>query len=396
MRAYLVAGFPMATVRHTAMRLCVTLIVAAGASLSAATLSLAPARAGSSCNLLDLANSAVNAVGSFASPACEAASADDGGVVASYIIAGALEGVGAASSNAAGDFCNAVNTAKDDLNALQSDLNALNAGVDLASVLGGLDPLSIVECGCDIQQGVSQFVNQLGDCACALVDWLPFVHCGCSNPPPPRQANCAVPTTCFTGSSDPACQGSNVILGCLPQVDNFPPICPGNAQPTSGGTFVSTQTGDSSCPQTLYCFCPLPMVPVWTTPPPPSSFDPSPVGMFTCQCPSGTYQAKSKSGQPLTEGGVPVCLCDYTNQPPKVTDDPGQMCNINLVGKPCPSGQIQLGQNCVTPCADPTKGMTMDGACCDPTQMTSCGQCCPPDTTPNPVNGSCMPRQVAQ
>ena len=377
----------MATARHIAIRLCVTLVLAAGALLPAV-----PARAG--CNLLDLANSAVNAIGSFASPACAAAAAADGGVVASYIVAGGLEGVAAANSGAVTGFCNALNTAQDDLNALQSDLNALNAGVDLASVLGSLDPLNIVECACDIQQGVNQFVNELGDCACALIDWLPFVHCGCSNPPPPQQADCALPATCFTGSSDPACQTGDAILGCMPTP--FGQQCPGSAQTVSGGTFVSMQTGDSSCPQTHYCFCPEPLVPTWTTPPPPSSFDPFPAGVFTCLCPSGTYQAKTKSGDPMTASGVPVCLCDYTNQPPKVTNDPQQMCNINILGQPCPNGQTRLGQKCVTPCADPTKGMTMDGACCDPTQMASCGQCCPPNTTPNPVDGSCMPRQVAQ
>jgi hypothetical protein len=381
----------MATARDIAIRLCVTLIVAIGASSP-----LAPAHAGPSCNLLDLANSALNAIGSFSSPSCAAAAAEDGGVVASYIIAGGLEGVSAANSGAVGQFCTDVSNIGSNVGALQSGLDTIGAGVDLASVLGPLDPLSIVECACDIQQGVSSFVNELGDCACALIDWLPFVHCGCSNPPPPKQANCAMPSTCFTGSSDPACQGGNVILGCLPPVAGFPQVCPGNAQPTQGGTFVTMQTGDSSCPQTLYCFCPLPLVPTWTTPPAPSSFDPNATGVFTCQCPSGTWQPKSKSGQPVTEGGVPVCLCDYTNQPPKVTNDPSQMCNINILGQPCPNGQTRLGQKCVTPCADPTKGMTMDGACCDPTQMSSCGQCCPPNTTPNPVDGSCTPRQIAQ
>ncbi|MGO9358552.1 MAG: hypothetical protein ACLP1D_12900 [Xanthobacteraceae bacterium] len=379
----------MATARDIAIRLCVTLIVAAGVSWPAA-----PAHAGASCNLGDLFNSAVNAVGSFGSSACLGATADDGGAVASYAIAGGLEAVAAANSGAVNDFCNALNTAQDNLNSLQTALNGLNAGVDLASVLGSLDPLSIVECACNIQQGINQFVNELGDCACDLVDWIPGVHCGCT-PPPPIQANCAVPTTCFTGSSDPACQG-NVILGCLPAQGPFPPICPGQAQPGPGGTFVSMQTGDSNCPQTLYCFCPQPLVPIWTTPPAPSSFDPNPTGVFTCQCPSGTWQPKTKSGQPLTSAGVPVCLCDYTNQPPKVTSDPSQMCNINILGQPCPNGQTRLGQKCVTPCADPTKGMTMDGACCDPTQMSSCGQCCPPNTTPNPVDGSCTPHQIAQ
>ena len=121
----------MATARDIAIRLCVTLIVAAGVSWPAA-----PAHAGASCNLGDLFNSAVNAVGSFGSSACLGATADDGGAVASYAIAGGLEAVAAANSGAVNDFCNALNTAQDNLNSLQTALNGLNARVDLASVLG--------------------------------------------------------------------------------------------------------------------------------------------------------------------------------------------------------------------------------------------------------------------
>jgi hypothetical protein len=381
----------MATARDLAIRLCVALIVAAGAALPAPS-----ARA--DCNPIDLANQAVNAIGSLTSPACLAATADDGGSVASYVVAGGLEGASAVNSGAVNDFCNSLNQAQDDLNKLQAGLNALNAGIDLSSVLGPLNPFNIVECACNIQQGVNSFVNDLGQCVCDAFSWVPGVHCGCSNPPPPKLADCALPSNCFTGSSDPACQTGNAILGCIQT--NFGgqsvQLCPGQAQPTSGGTYVSEQTGDPNCPQTLYCFCPLPLVPVWTTPPAGNGFDPNPVGVFTCECPSGTYQATSKSGQPLTSAGVPVCLCDYTNQPPKIGSDPSQMCNINILGQPCPNGQTRLGNKCVTPCTDPTKGMTMDGACCDPTQMSSCGQCCPPGTTPNPISGSCMPQQVTQ
>jgi hypothetical protein len=222
------------------------------------------------------------------------------------------------------------------------------------------------------------------------------VHCDCS-PPPPVQANCALPSNCFTGSSDPACQaglqGGNVIFGCnsFDANSGIGPHCTGNEQDGPTGAFVSTHLGsDPNCGQLLYCFCPKPMVPVWTQPPSTGIFDPFATSVFTCQCPSGTYQPKSKSGQPLTQAGVPVCLCDYTNQPPKATDDPSKQCDINLVKNSCPANEILVGTKCVQECP-PNEGMTLQGACCDPALISSCGQCCPSNTVPDPATGGCTP-----
>jgi hypothetical protein len=385
----------MAAGRRIAWRVSVALVTA-----TATLVPPAPARADPGCNFLDMINAGANALGALATPQCAAASAEDGGVVASYVIAGLLEGASALNSGAVNGFCTGLAQAQDDINTIQTALNALGISVDLAAALGGLDPLSIVECGCTIQQSVSALASDVGACACDLLNAIPGVHCGCSNPPPPVQANCALPSTCFTGSSDPACQTGNAIMGCSNFLGSLPgagPHCTGNEQDGANGAFVSTHIGDPNCGALLYCFCPKPLVPTWTSVPPlPGTFgNPLYSGVFTCLCPSGTYQARTASGEPMTSAGVPVCLCDYTNQPPKVTDNPQDMCPLNLLG-PCQAGQISRNGRCITPCSDPTKGMTQDGACCDPSMVTACGQCCPPRTIPNPANGSCWTPGQAQ
>ena len=158
-------------------------------------------------------------------------------------------------------------------------------------------------------------------------------------------------------------------------------LCPGSENDGPNGAFVSTQVGDSNCPTLLYCYCPKPLVPTWTSVPPlpPSFSNPLDTGVFTCACPDGTWQAG-------TAGGVPICLCDYTNQPPKVADTPQGRCPMNLLGS-CQPNQIVMNGD-ASRHSDPSMGMTPDGACCDPNQLTACGQCCGPGT--RPVNGRCV------
>lgn len=295
----------------------------------------------------------------------------------------------------------AVDNLCNDLNAGQQDVGTIgqwlaNAGVsqDVTGeilALGG-PVLSVLECGCSLEQGIDQLASDVGACLCDLVSWVPGVNCNNCTPPPPVQANCALPTTCFAGSSDPACQMNNTLPGCGTGPFNTT-ICPSNEQDGPGGAFVSTQTGDPNCPTLLYCYCPKPLVPTWTSVPPmPGSFNnPSATGVFTCACPDGTYQTG-------TAGGIPICLCDYTNQPPKVGDTPQEQCPFNLLGQPCPqSGQIRVANGkCVAPCSGSSEVMTPDGVCCDPNQVSSCGQCCPSGMIPDPANGTCTPLQSTQ
>jgi hypothetical protein len=335
-------------------------------------LASAPARANPSCNIGDIFNAAANAFGSLTSGHCLSACADDGGCLASILVAGGLEAAAASNPGSDGSFCRSLGNVGDTLSSVQGALDKAHISVDLSNLVNSpVDPLSILSCGCDMDQDVNQFVSDIGDCACDLLSLLPGVHCNCT-PPPPVQANCALPTTCQYGSSDPACQ------------NGIGPI--GLEQDGSSGAFVSVHLGtDPNCGALLYCFCPKPLVPTWTGSHGIGAI--TDTGMFTCACPDGTRQVG-------VQAGVPVCLCNITNFPPKIADNIVDMCSLNLLGK-CQPNQIVVKGKCVTPCANPAMGMTPDGACCDPNQISACGQCCPPHWTPNPVNGGCV-RQTAQ
>jgi hypothetical protein len=363
------------------------IVLNVGVALLAATMMLlsgVPARAAPGCNLGDLLQAAGNTAGALTSPAC--AEASQIGEGAGYVLAGGVvAGLAFVQANSGPDsvnkLCDAVTTGQTDVRNLGDWLAAAGISQDVTSAilaLGG-PVLSVIECGCLLEQSVSQLANDVGACACDIANFF-GAHCKNCTPPPPVQANCALPTTCFTGSSDPACQMNNTISGCYTFLGAT--VCPGSEQDGPSGAFVSTHIGDSECGALLYCFCPKPLVPTWTSVPPlpPGFTNPAAAGVFTCACPDGTHQAG-------TAGGIPICLCDYTNQPPKVADTPQGMCPINLLGS-CKPNQIVIGGKCVTPCSDPTMGMTPDGACCDPNQVTSCGQCCGPGK--RPVNGSCV------
>jgi hypothetical protein len=353
------------------------IVLNVGVALLAATMTLlpgVPARAAPGCNPIDVFQAAANTAGALTSPAC--AEASQIGEGAGYVLAGGVvAGLALVQANSGPDsvnkICDALTTGQNDVKNLGDWLAAAGISQDVTSAiltLGG-PALSVAECGCQIEQGVSALVSDVSNCACDLLS-LVGANCSCS-PPPPVQANCALPTTCVPGSSDPACQGGIFALT-------------GNEQDGPTGAFVSTHLGsDPNCGALLYCFCPKPLVPKWTNGSKPGNgniFGTDNNGMFTCACPDSTRQVG-------TAGGIPICLCDYTNQPPKVGDTPQEQCPINLVGS-CKPNQIVVAGKCVTPCSDPTMGMTPDGACCDPNQVTACGQCCGPGK--RPVNGSCV------
>jgi len=348
-----------------------------GVALLAATTPLLPrlpAHAAPGCNIGDILQAAGNTAGAVVSSACTEAGQIGEGV--GYGLAGGVAfglGIVQANGGSVDNLCDELTNGQTDIGNLQQWLAAAGVSQDVISgimALGG-PALSVATCGCSLEKGVSQLANDVGDCACDLLS-LVGAHCSCS-PPPPVQANCALPTTCVLNSSDPACKGGIYAIT-------------GHEQDGPNGAFVSTTLGnDPNCGALLYCVCPKPLVPIWTDGSAPSNPSAGKVfgsgdGMFTCACPNGTHQAG-------TAGGIPICLCDYTNQPPKVADTLRGMCPINLLGS-CKPNQIVVGGSCVTPCSDPTMGMTPDGTCCDPNQVTSCGQCCKLGT--RPVNGSCV------
>ena len=163
-------------------------------------------------------------------------------------IAGAIA-AGLAASGQANSLCNEVNTALSDISAITSWLQTAGINSDVLTEIAGipgLDPVSVLQCGCDLEQGFDQLASDLGDCLCDLVSWIPGVNCNSCTPPPPIPANCSLPANCFIGSSDPACQANNVIPGCstieIGGVQNQ--ICPGSEQDGPNGAFVTATTGN--------------------------------------------------------------------------------------------------------------------------------------------------------
>ncbi|MGH6684079.1 MAG: hypothetical protein ACRECA_09205 [Pseudolabrys sp.] len=317
----------------------------------------------------------------------------------------------AENAGAGSNICSAVQNAFNNLTNGQNDLGALTnvltqAGLDAGAIksLIGLvssaaDPLAVASCACQLDQGIGQLGGDIVACiqgALCDLDAAIGSPCHCS-PPPPMLANCFPPVgTCTDYSTsdpakNPACQ--NAIYGKL----NDPSAVPVTVTPEANGTLVTYGT-DENCAGDMYCFCPSPMTVVAETN---YYADGGNTNngyvMYACECPQTPVPTKAAG----TSGGLEhVCLCPngQVAVPPvkSVTNPEGTDCPTPLTGTPCASGQINIGGKCVTPCSNPSEGMTADGACCDPNQMSSCGMCCPLGTTPDPATGSCIPPQTIQ
>jgi hypothetical protein len=377
--------------------------------LAAAVLAAAPVSArADGCSVDDLWNAIESTASAITSEACAAACADTAGAgctAAAGITAGL--GVAAASQGqgAVDGFCSQVNnaqTAVGDVGALQSWANAAGMSLDLVSALGSIgDPLSIVQCSCSLEQGVNQLggdtLSCFQDAICGLQQDLGWGGCGC-HPPPPVAANCTPPPDCVINNTDPGCE--NAIYGAQSNP-------PGQiVKSLSNGTMVVDVTdgwdGKSYwCSPDRYCFCPSPMKLAAVPNDYMNGGTPSNgYVIYYCQCPNlgpgQTTHAAASSG-PLAE----VCICDSTGlaavPPVKSSYNPdGSICPIPLTGIPCPSGEVRVGSKCVAPCTSKSQVMTPDGACCDPTQVTSCGTCCPAGTVPNLTLGTCGPNETTQ
>jgi hypothetical protein len=379
----------------------VTLNVSAALLAATATLApLDPARAAPGCSLDDLLNALENALGAV--PSCAAACADGVGCAAAGAASATLAGVAAdAGQNDVDQFCNALQGVNG--NDASAVLGVLNEIPGLSEALSAFaNPFDIAVCACSAEQGIGQITSDLGDCfQDALCDIFGAFGSPCTcTPQPPVAANCAQTNTqCGSwniGVELPpailaACNGQNTIGGF------------GNAQSPSGGVVVTTgpsgtlvtapgsgQNAAGQCDPASFCFCPSPMVPTWTENLAAEEMYGTPENgqpyIFSCDCPKGQHAQGAVNG-------ISVCLCDGSNAAPLPPGSVTLTSSGAFTGAcpppGCAAGQISLGGKCVTPCSNPSEGMTMDGACCNPSQMTSCGICCPPGTTPNPANGSC-------
>jgi hypothetical protein len=395
----------MATGRRVAQKAGAMLLLAA----VAVWISFVPVRA-QGCDPQDFWNALQNVASGISSPACDTTYADPVGDAALIALAAALGGITAEDPGA--NVCGAISNAFNDITNGQSDLGTLNSALSnlglatsaLDSVQqilsGAANPVAAAECACQWDQGVSALGGDVLACLqsaiCGIQQDFGLGGCSCT-PPTPVAANCTPPiaecTNYNMNPNDPAC--ANAIYG--QNGVNPPPVI---TKSVSGGTIVINVVdgwdGHSTmCSPDTYCFCPAPMhvvaVPNYYAD---GSNTNNGYVMYVCECPQ-TPVATKPAG---TSGGLAeVCLCP--DGQPAV---PSQISLLNPTGSicppqvTCPNGQEMIGGKCVTPCSNPNEGMTMSGACCDPNQVTSCGQCCPPGTTPDPTGGTCIPKQVAQ
>jgi hypothetical protein len=379
----------------------------AGATLLAAALTLfSPNAARADCSVDDLFNGLESTVGAVFSGACAGACSDGAGCGAAVAVVAVLVGVATEAGNEGpvNQFCSAlkdtidgVNSGSDDASTVIGLLKNVDASLSqalqqaLASALSDVTSvLGAAECGCLLHQGLGQLDNFVSSCVqdvlCDIGD-LVDEPCHCT-PVPALQGNCTEDAYYFVQYcrshylSDPA--------GCAYD-PNHPVIIDGNTagsmQPNQrtgpDGSWVVWIGGDTSdgqyCSPVVSCYCPAPMKPIWEAV---SKYD----SVFVCHCPDGSHDG----GVPIGSDPTAACLCDGTNQPINLKN-PFGMC-----AQPwgCAPGLISIGDKCVKPCADPTQGMTFDGTCCNPAQVTACGECCPAGTTPDPSSGACIPPTV--
>ncbi|WP_141938300.1 hypothetical protein [Bradyrhizobium sp. UNPA324] len=377
-----------------------------GAAIVVATILLAsPARAG--CNFGDIADAVKESVS--ATLVCETACKDEASCAAAIYMVAVLSMLAAEGGQSkVNSFCSGVPNTLDEvvskLNTVFGNSTVQSVVGDVSSELASVGSLAdVLKCACATEHSNAASENSIGVCLvdalCTLQEWVGFEACNCQ-PPPPKIANCAA-TNVACGqwnNPDPVCQGSgsDPIFSWYPDGQTQAHYYPYNddyrdwtsVTTTPEGALVTlTPSPGNQCGQTLYCYCPSPMKPTWTK----VNWvghDVSPY-IFSCTCPEGTHAGA------MMPNGVSSCLCDNTNEAAKFSNlGPGGMCPPPA----CPAGQTRLGQNgeCVTPCSDPSQGMAFDGSCCNPAQMTSCGQCCPAGTIPDSNSGTCVPKPIVK
>jgi len=394
----------MATGRRIALTISVAWLAAA------MLLPLSSAKAGgSSCNLNDIWTALQNTLDTISSSNCAGVSSDPALWAPVGLAAGVMAGISQSQQ-----FCQDVQNVQNQLTNIQGDGNSLvsqlnNLGIDasfLSSILGALgsagDALSVVECACGLSNNITQVGGDLGACVQdALCDLQNLAHQvdpglfgSCSGTIDNVPTNCTQnPCSSSTGACDPNL-GGNVILQC-PQGDDGPPV---TQQSSGNGTVVSSTLGASASGviSVESCICPAPMTGNWI---PAGNYpgwssivsDPN-CKFFMCECPTGSTLAGNSGAAQY------VCICQNTGKPVMTgygatIDNP---CPLPLTGQPCPQGQINFGGKCVKPCTSSSEVMTPDGTCCDPNQVTFCGQCCPAGKVPDPANGTCTPLQTTQ
>jgi hypothetical protein len=252
------------------------------------------------------------------------------------------------------------------------DINSSSA--DLAAVL------SFLSCACALanESGAPQVTQVLGNCLTSIMCWADDVLFDnpCVATPPPKLVDCANAYDTYDGGIFNSWNDATGSVQC------------------SGGVCYHITEQDG--PVSEYCYCPSPMVVH------------SHLGSYlytSCDCPPNTHRADRGHIDHNNPILARTCLCDSTNElvnadgscPPPCSC--GCKNNQIVLAKDtnnctcscgCPNGQILVDDKCVTPCAGTNQVLLANGACCSPEQVTSCGTCCPFNTKPDPVIGSCV------
>lgn len=185
--------------------------------------------------------------------------------------------------------------------------------------------------------------------------------CGCEgDPPPPVQVDCV---------GGPGVNGT--ALG-------------GDVRDLGNGVKISLSSN-------TFCSCPGSM-----------SWQQHSDGAWTCSCknPGEVQVAKGicrcPEGKGLLEGSCQTCPSPLVLKYGACTC-PVEGQNFMKIGTTgttyfcsCPNGQGTAGNKCAPACTDVSKTLLADGTCCSPSQVSSCGVCCPSGWAPDPKSGSCV------
>ena len=260
----------------------------------------------------------------------------------------------------------------------------------------------IAKCSCETEQSVNSTGFDLDECIEDVLCGVLGMGCSCTRPPPQTAACPSIDVKqckegSYSGIWNPACIPSGSIGNCNGKWqkcgygDNIPTVAKGESSLGTLAIQMPPTQEDTGCDPVQSCFCPKPMNATWHEVPNPGSGDHR--WVFSCDCP---YEADNPDHQTypgaMLPSGISQCLCYNTNKPAQLGFAPLGMCPPPA----CPTGQTRIGGECITPCSDPTQGMAFDGSCCDPAQMTSCGQCCPVGTMPDQNSGTCVPKQIVK
>lgn len=177
--------------------------------------------------------------------------------------------------------------------------------------------------------------------------------CGCEgDPPPPAQVDCV----------------GGAALG-------------GDVRDLGNGVKISVSSNE-------FCSCPATM-----------AWQPHSNGAWTCSCPNAGEVQVAKgicqcpADQGLLDGSCQACASPLVlKYGACACSVEGQQINkiLGNISCSCPNGQGTAGNKCAPACSDVSKTLLADGSCCSPSQVSSCGVCCPSGWKPDAKSGSCI------